>query len=434
MHMKVSVVGAGYVGLVAGACLADSGTEVVCVDLDAAKIARLEAGEMPFYEPGLGELVTRGIAEKRLRFTTDLAAAVREASVIFIAVGTPTMSDGQADLGAVESAFDAICAAADGPKLVVMKSTVPVGTRDRLQERARARSKHAIEVASNPEFLKEGAAVDDFLRPDRVVAGTSDPDAQSVLAMIYAPFVRNEHPILFLTPRAAEMVKYASNALLAMRVSFINEMASLCEAVGVDVMDVRRGVAADRRIGHHFLYPGPGFGGSCFPKDLSALLALGREKDLPLDLIRATVSVNARQRHLLIEKLARIVGDLKGVKIGVWGLSFKPRTDDIRESPALPLLDALLERGAIVCVHDPAAMARVRAIYADRVQYASFPYDALEGARALVLVTEWGEYRNSDFERMRAMMADDPAIIDGRNLWDAERLRELGFAYAGIGR
>ncbi len=431
--MRLAVIGTGYVGLVAGAGFADFGNDVICADVDAQKIARLKAGEIPIYEPGLEPLVARNVKEGRLRFSADVAEAVAGAEVAFIAVGTPQAADGSADLTFVLACADAIARAMNGPLVVVTKSTVPVGTADRLREVLAARAQHKFAIVSNPEFLKEGDAVNDFMKPDRVLIGTDDEHAREVLRHLYTPFVRTNDRLMFMDARSAELAKYTANAMLATRVSFMNEIANLAERLGADVEHVRRGVGADPRIGPRFLFPGPGFGGSCFPKDLKALLWLAGRADVPLDLVAATERANQRQKTVLAAKIEKHFGDLAGKRIAVWGLAFKPRTDDIRESPALVLVDRLLAAGATVVAHDPAAMPNSEAIYGDRVSFAASMWDALDGADGLALVTEWHEFRRPDFSRVKKSLRT-PVVFDGRNIWDPAELRGLGFTYYGIGR
>ncbi|MBP3960449.1 UDP-glucose/GDP-mannose dehydrogenase family protein [Gemmata sp. G18] len=439
--MKVAIIGTGYVGLVTGTCLAESGNDVVCVDNNPKKIAVLQTGGIPIYEPGLQELVARNARDGRLSFTPDLAAAVRAARLVFIAVGTPQSDEGDADLTAVFAVADAIGEAlkdvppgAPGARVVVTKSTVPVGTNAKVAERLAAKGCAHVDVASNPEFLKEGAAIEDFMKPDRVVVGVRRSEAAEVLRELYAPFLRTERPFLVMTPESAEMTKYAANAMLATKISFINEMANLCDRLGADINDVRKGIGHDQRIGFQFLFPGPGYGGSCFPKDVEAIIAMGRRTDLPLELMRAVDAVNDAQKRVLFEKVrAHYAEELAGKTLALWGLAFKPRTDDIREAPALTLIDALLEAGVKVRVHDPEATANVREIYGDKLHYADRPYGALEGADGLVVVTEWAEFRNPDFEVMKRLLAQR-VIFDGRNVYDPKLLRQLGFTYYGIGR
>jgi UDPglucose 6-dehydrogenase len=434
--MRLCVIGTGYVGLVAGAGFADFGNDVVCVDVDEKKISKLQAGQVPIYEPGLDALIARNAREGRLTFTTDLASAIRGAEVAFLAVGTPQAEDGRADLRYVDAAAEQIGAAMTGFLVIVNKSTVPVGTADRVRGIVAGRTSHPFAVVSNPEFLKEGDAVNDFMKPDRVIVGVDDARAREVMRHLYAPFLRTNDRLQFMDPRSAELTKYASNALLASRISFMNELANLAERVGADIELVRRGVGADPRIGPKFLFPGPGFGGSCFPKDIKALLHTAKEADVPLEVVAASDRANARQKQVLAGKIERHFGGvaaLAGKTVAVWGLAFKPATDDIRESPALALIDRLLAAGARVTAHDPAAMENVSAIYGDRVTMGFKPYDALHAADALALVTEWHEYRRPDFARIKKAMRA-PVLFDGRNVWDPGELRALGFTYYGIGR
>jgi UDPglucose 6-dehydrogenase len=430
--VRVAVIGTGYVGLVTATCLAESGNDVVGIDKDERKIQVLEAGRLPIYEPGLLELVQRNRRESRLRFTTDLGAEVRPAQLLFIAVGTPQGADGAADLASIWAVTDAIAEHANGPKVVVLKSTVPVGTNRQVAERLAGRV--GVEVASNPEFLKEGAAVEDFMKPDRVVVGVRRPEVAEVLHELYAPFLRTERPFLVMSPESAEMTKYVANAMLATKISFINEMANLCEHVGADINDVRRGIGHDARIGFQFLFPGAGYGGSCFPKDVSALISMARQLDMPAHLLEAVNRVNDAQKRVLFRKIQKHYGEALAEKtLAVWGLAFKPRTDDIRDAPALTLLDALLAEGVRVRVHDPEAMAHVRALYGDRLVYCDRPYGALEGADGLVIVTEWQEFRNPDFEVMRRLLRER-VVFDGRNLYEPKTLAGYGFTYHAIGR
>lgn len=432
--MKIAVIGTGYVGLVTSTCLAESGNEVVGIDKDADKIATLEVGRLPIYEPGLLELVERNRREQRLRFTTDLAAGVRDARLAFIAVGTPAGPTGAADLSSLWAVGEALAPHLRPDSVAVIKSTVPVGTNRVLAERMAARAGRAVEVASNPEFLKEGAAVDDFMKPDRVVVGVRRPEAAELLRELYEPFLRTERPFLVMSPESAEMTKYAANAMLATKISFINEVANLCERLGADVNDVRRGMGHDERIGFQFLFPGPGFGGSCFPKDVSALIHLARSLDTPMYLMEAVDKVNARQKQVIPAKVRAHYGAaLRGKTLAVWGLAFKPRTDDVRESPALELIDALLAEGVALRVHDPEALANVRALYGERLTYCDRPYGALEGADGLAIMTEWQEFRRPDFELMRRLLRE-PVIFDGRNLYEPKAIKALGFTYHAIGR
>jgi len=433
--MKIAVVGTGYVGLVVGACLAENGNDVVCVDKDAAKVRALQRGKIPIYEPGLEEYVRRNRAEKRLEFTTALPRAVRTAEVIFIAVGTPMGEDGSADLQHVLGVARDIAKAMNGYKVIVDKSTVPVGTAERVKEVIRRETTHPFSVVSNPEFLKQGAAVDDFMRPDRVVIGADDPRGAAIMKAIYRPFTRTGAPIMVMDTASAELCKYAANAMLATRISFMNEIANVCELFGADVDKVRLAIASDKRIGSAFLFPGVGYGGSCFPKDVKALVHFSGAKKYRFRILEAVEAVNEQQKLRLVEKLDRIfgTGGLKGKHIGVWGLAFKPRTDDMREAPAIPIVSGLLARGAKVHVFDPEAMRIARGIFGSKVQYAQNAYDALTGADALAIVTEWNEFREPDLERMKSLMKS-PLIVDGRNLYEPEVMRAHGFTYHSIGR
>ena len=432
--MRVTVIGSGYVGLVAGACFAETGNDVVCADVDAGKIARLKRNELPIYEPGLEPLVRRNQEEERLAFTTDIGAAVERAQVVFIAVGTPEGEDGSADLRHVLDVAPVIGRHMKVPIVVATKSTVPVGTAERVRQAIKAETDVPFSICANPEFLKEGAAVEDFMHPDRVVIGVEDDHARQVMAELYGPFFRKSDRILFMDIPSAEVTKYAANAMLATRISFMNQIANLCERVGADVTNVRRGIGTDQRIGPAFLFAGPGYGGACFPKDVKALIRTAHDADAPADLFEAVESVNLRQKQVLLGKVAAAFGGmLAGKTVGLWGLAFKAETDDIRESPALPLIEGLLARGARVQTHDPHAMDNARKRFGDRIAYAADPYAAAHGADALVVVTEWLVYRNPDFERLLAEMAGR-VLVDGRNLYDATRMRGLGFVYASIGR
>ena len=432
--MKIAVVGTGYVGLVAGACLAETGNDVICADVDGAKIDSLKQNRLPIHEPGLEPLVIRNQRDGRLQFTTDVGGAIEHAEVVFIAVGTPPDEDGSADLQHVLSVARTIGQHMNRSKLVVTKSTVPVGTAERVRTEIAKHTKTPFQVCANPEFLKEGAAVEDFMKPDRVVVGVDSADAADVISQLYAPFVRTGNPIIFMDLPSAEMTKYAANAMLATRISFMNQVARLCDAVGADVTLVRKGIGSDRRIGPAFLFPGPGYGGSCFPKDVKALIRTGQDRGVQLDILQAVESANERQKRVIFEKLERRLGpDLRGATIGVWGLAFKAETDDVRESPALVLVEQLLGAGARVRVHDPAAAASARRHLGDRVTYATNAYGAVEGAAALAIVTEWLEYRNPDFERIKRALSRS-LIVDGRNLYDPQRMARLGFIYESIGR
>ena len=432
--MRLALVGTGYVGLVSGACLAEFGNDVACVDIDPARVDALRAGHVPFFEPHLADLVARNHKAGRLRFTTDVADAVPGARAVFLAVGTPPGAEGAADVSQVLGAAREVAEAATGALLLVIKSTVPVGTGDRVQEVARAASAQDIEVVSNPEFLKEGNAVNDFLKPDRVIVGTDSPAARELMTDLYAPYMRTGDRLLFMDRRSAEVTKYAANGLLATKISFMNEVARLCERVGADVSSVRVGVGSDPRIGSKFLFPGVGFGGSCFPKDVVALCHTARKQGMSLEILEAVDRVNSAQKRVLVDKVVDRFGeDLTGRRLAVWGLAFKPGTDDMREAPSLTVIEGLLARGAEVTAHDPVAMETARDLLGDRIRYAADPYAACDGADALVVVTEWNIYRNPDLERVRDLLRQ-PVVFDGRNLYRPERLAALGFDHYSIGR
>ena len=431
--MKIAVVGTGYVGLVAGACLAESGSDVICVDRDEAKVRSLRRGKMPFYEPGLEELVKRNRQEGRLKFTSTLPKAVRDSSIIFIAVGTPPGEDGSADVQQVLGVARDVAKAMNGYKVIVDKSTVPVCTSARVREVIRRETTHPFSVVSNPEFLKQGAAVEDFMKPDRVVIGAEDPRAEALMREVYSPFTRTGAPIMVMDCASAELTKYAANAMLATRISFMNEIANVCEVVGADVDHVRRAIGSDRRIGPSFLFPGIGYGGSCFPKDVQALIHFAGKKDYEFQILRAVEAVNAHQKTRLVAKMRAHLGSLKGKVVAVWGLAFKPRTDDMREAPSVSIIEALLAAGAKVQAYDPEATGVAKGIFGSRVNFAAGNYDALKGADCLAIVTEWSEFRRPDFERMRKVMRA-PIIFDGRNLFTPEQMREHGFTYYSIGR
>jgi len=431
--VRVAVIGTGYVGLVVGACLAETGNDVICADVDKAKIGALKQNKIPIYEPGLEPMVVRNQREGRLTFTTDVPQAVERSEVVFIAVGTPPDEDGSADLQHVLDVARTIGEHMNQPKVVVTKSTVPVGTADKVRAEVARHTRTPFHVCSNPEFLKEGAAVEDFMKPDRVVVGVDSDEAARVIEELYAPFVRTGNPLIVMDVASAEMTKYAANAMLATRISFMNQIARLCEASGADVTLVRRGIGSDRRIGPAFLFPGPGYGGSCFPKDVKALIRTSAERGVDLDILKAVESANETQKQILYAKLSRHLGDLNQRTIAVWGLAFKAETDDVRESPSLVLIEALLCAGAKVQVHDPAAMKTAAHQLGNRVKYANHAYDALGGADALAIVTEWLEYRNPDFTRIKNLL-NRPLIVDGRNLYDPAKLGRLGFTYDSIGR
>jgi UDPglucose 6-dehydrogenase len=433
--MKIAVVGSGYVGLVLGACLAENGNTVACVDKDESKVAMLKAGKIPIYEPGLEEMVLRNQHEDRLSFTTDLRSSVRASAIVFIAVGTPQGEDGAADLQHVLAVAKAIGQALDKYTVVVDKSTVPVGTAKRVRQTIAAETTQTFSVVSNPEFLKQGAAIEDFMKPDRVVIGVEENDerAAGLMKELYGPFTRTGAPILTMSTESAELCKYAANSILATRISFMNEIANVCELVGADVDHVRKAIGSDRRIGTSFLFPGVGYGGSCFPKDTQALLKSAEDKGYDFKILRAVEDVNDRQKERLVDKIEAYLPDLSGRTIAVWGLAFKPRTDDMREAPAIPIIERLLARGVTVRAYDPAAGPVARGIFGDRITLCDKSYDALSGADALAVVTEWNEFREPDFAKMQSLMKA-PVVFDGRNLYSPEQMRALGFTYFSIGR
>ena len=431
--MRVAVVGTGYVGLVAGACFAESGNDVVCVDSNAAKVRLLRRGKIPIYEPGLEELVRRNRAEGRLTFTSTLPKAVRDSAVVFIAVGTPQGEDGSADLKYVLEVARDVGRAMDGYKVIVDKSTVPVGTSEKVREVIRRETTHPFSVVSNPEFLKQGAAIDDFMRPDRVVIGVEDERAQALMLELYEPFTRTGAPIMTMDCASAELSKYAANAMLATRISFMNEVANVCELVGADVDQVRKAIGADKRIGTSFLFPGVGYGGSCFPKDVQAMKRFAADKDYDFKILNAVDEVNRFQKTKLVATMRKHFGSLKGKTIAVWGLAFKPRTDDMREAPAIPLIEALLSAGASVQAFDPEAARVAKSIFGSKITYAASSYDAVKGADGLAILTEWNEFRRPDLGRVRSLMRS-PIIFDGRNLFAPSHMKQNGFTYYSIGR
>lgn len=431
--MKIAVVGSGYVGLVLGACLAETGNDITCIDKDAAKVRQLRRGAMPIYEPGLEEMVRRNRAEGRLEFTTDLTRAVRASDIIFIAVGTPQHEDGSADLTHVLAVAGEIAKALNGYKVIVDKSTVPVGTAAVVRQVIGRGTKHPFSVVSNPEFLKQGAAVEDFLKPDRVVIGVEDDRARELMLTLYAPFTRTGAPVMVMDCASAELSKYAANAILATRISFMNEVANVCEAFGADVDHVRKAIGADKRIGSSFLFPGIGFGGSCFPKDIKALIKFAGDKGYDFQTLKAVDRVNEAQKVRFIAKLETHFGSLRNKTIAVWGLSFKPRTDDMREAPAIPLIKRLLHARARVQAYDPQAGRVARRIFGRKIALADKNYGALKGADALVIATEWNEFREPDFTRMRKLMKS-PVIFDGRNIYSPAQMKAQGFTYYSVGR
>jgi UDPglucose 6-dehydrogenase len=432
--MHIAVIGTGYVGLVTGACFAEFGVDVTCVDIDSEKIARLLAGEMPIYEPGLEQLVSKNTQSGRLRFTTDIKQAVEQALVIFLAVGTPPKSDGSPDLSFVESAARSVAEHMNGYKVIVTKSTVPIGTGEYIRKLIREQQKSRLNfgIVSNPEFLREGAAINDFMRPDRVVLGSRDEEAIAIMRDLYRPLYLIEAPFVLTSLEAAELTKYAANAFLATKISFINEIANLCDSIGCDVHDVARAIGMDRRIGSKFLHPGPGFGGSCFPKDTQALASVAREFGCDSMIVDAVIEVNRRQRKAMVPKIEKLVGELEGKTIAILGLAFKPETNDMREAPAIDIISGLLERGATVRAYDPVAMSEAAEIL-PAVKYADDEYEAVTGADALVFVTEWNQFRALDMRRIRDLMKS-PRIADLRNIYEPADMRELGFEYVGVGR
>ncbi len=431
--MHIAVIGTGYVGLVTGTCFAEFGTSVTCVDVDADKIERLKRGEMPIYEPGLDQLVAKNTQAGRLNFTTDIKAAVEQSLVIFLAVGTPPREDGSADLSYIEGAARDVARHMNGYKVFVTKSTVPVGTGERLRRLIREhQTKFDFGIVSNPEFLREGAAIDDFMRPNRVVIGSRDEAAIAIMRDLYRPLYLIETPVVITSLEAAELTKYAANAFLATKISFINEIANLCDQIGCDVHDVARGIGMDNRIGRYFLHPGPGYGGSCFPKDTTALLSVAKEYGGEARIVEAVVEVNRLQRERMVEKIEKLVGDVKGKTVAVLGLSFKPETDDMREAPSVDIVKALLAKGARVKAYDPVATEQARK-FLPEIEYAEDEFGAVEGADALVFMTEWNQFRALDMQRVKELMRA-PKVADLRNIYEPERMRKLGFDYVGVGR
>ena len=442
--MNICVIGTGYVGLVAGTCFADSGNDVICVDVDARKIDKLNRGEIPIYEPGLEELVKRNSKEGRLKFSMDLSYAVKESLICFIAVGTPPGEDGSADMKYVLEVAKGIAQAMDGYRIIVGKSTVPVGTADRVRseiqnELHRQGKDYEFDVVSNPEFLKEGAAIDDFMKPDRVVIGTDSAHAAEIMKELYSPFMRKTDRLIMMDVRSAEMTKYAANAMLATKISFINEIANLCELVGADIENVRKGIGTDSRIGFEFLFPGVGYGGSCFPKDVQAIVRIADEHKYDMKVIKSVEEANNRQKGVIVDKILKHFKStassnlLAGKIVGVWGLSFKPKTDDMREAPSITIINRLLHAGANIRAHDPEAMDEAKKVFGSKIEYIQDNYEVVKGADALVIITEWNEFRRPNFEKMKKLMRS-PVIFDGRNIFDPKEMRSIGFTYYGIGR
>ena len=432
--MKIAVIGTGYVGLVTGTCLAETGNNVICVDIDAVKVEKMKAGIVPIYEPGLDVLFHRNIAQERLSFTTNLAQAVKESQIIFMALPTPPGGDGAADLSYILGAAKDIANLVTEYKVIVNKSTVPVGTADKVKAVFTANTNVEIDVVSNPEFLREGVAVEDFMKPDRVVIGTTSEKAQKFMAELYAPYVRQGNPIYFMDERSSELTKYAANSFLATKITFMNEIANLCEIVGADVDAIRKGIGSDDRIGKRFLFPGIGYGGSCFPKDVQALAMAANSYDYDFKLLKAVMQVNEKQKTVLVDKLLKYYkGDIKGKHFALWGLAFKPETDDIREAPALYIIEELLRNGATVSAFDPEAMANVKAILGDKISFSENQYDTLKNADALLIATEWSVFRNPDFEKMDNLL-EKKVVFDGRNLFDLQKMIDLGYYYNSVGR
>lgn len=432
--MKIAVIGTGYVGLVTGTCLAETGNNVICVDIVEEKVNKMKAGQLPIYEPGLDVLFHRNIAQNRLSFTTNLAEGIKEAQIIFMALPTPPGGDGAADLSYILGAAKDIAKLITEYKVIVNKSTVPVGTADKVAAVFAAHTNVEVDVVSNPEFLREGVAVDDFMKPDRVVIGTTSEKAKKLMGELYAPYVRQGNPIYYMDERSSELTKYAANSFLATKITFMNEIANLCEIVGADVDMVRKGIGSDDRIGKRFLFPGIGYGGSCFPKDVQALEKAAVEHQYDFKILKAVMDVNEKQKTVLTEKVLKYFkGDLKGKKFALWGLAFKPETDDIREAPALYIIDDLLAAGAEVTVFDPEAIENVKAIVGDKINYANDQYEALKGADALLIATEWSVFRNPDFEKMDETLKSK-VVFDGRNLFDLQKMIDLGYYYNSIGR
>lgn len=432
--MKLAVIGTGYVGLVTGTCLAETGNDVICVDINEAKVKQMQAGQVPIYEPGLDLLFHRNIEQERLTFTTNLAEAVKDAQIIFMALPTPPGGDGAADLSYILGAAKDISKLITEYKVIVNKSTVPVGTADKVKAVFTENTSIEVDVVSNPEFLREGVAVDDFMKPDRVVLGTKSEKAKKLMTELYAPYVRQGNPILFMDERSSELTKYAANSFLATKITFMNEIANLCELVGADVDAVRRGIGSDDRIGKRFLFPGVGYGGSCFPKDVQALVKSSDDYAYDFQILKSVMEVNERQKTILVDKVLNYYkGDIKGKHFALWGLAFKPETDDIREAPALYIIDELVKNGATVTVFDPEAMNNVKNILGDKIKYAKNQYEALEGAEALLIATEWSVFRNPDFDKIESILKNK-VVFDGRNLYDLQKMIDLGYYYNSIGR
>ena len=432
--MKISIIGTGYVGLVQGACFADTGNSVICMDVDEKKIANLKKGIIPIYEPGLDEVVKRNTQYGRLFFSTDLKSAVEKSKIIFLCLPTPQSEDGSADLTHVLGVSEKIAGYLNEDKILISKSTVPVGTVERLEQLFKKKGQHTVEVVSNPEFLKEGTALQDSLKPDRIIIGTRDKKTAEILTELYEPFVRTGNPIIIMDEKSAELTKYAANSYLATKITFMNDMANLCEAVGADIEWIRKGIGSDPRIGKHFLFAGIGYGGSCFPKDVKALIKTSGDHGHKLGILEEVDKINQNQKSLLVTKIRKhFSGSLKNKTIAIWGIAFKPQTDDIRDAPSLVIIESLLKEGAKVRVHDPAALQNAKKVFGSRVHYCESSFDALKDADALAVVTEWNEFRKPDFQRMKTLMKEY-IIFDGRNIYDPKELKKAGFVYHGIGR
>lgn len=432
--MRICVIGTGYVGLVAGTCLSEMGNDVICIDKDTQKLEKLKKGIIPIYEPGLEELIKSNVAQGRLTFSDDLKDAVEQSLLCFIAVGTPQDTEGNADVSSVFKVAEEIAKAMNEYKIIINKSTVPVGTAEKLTEFIKQHTKYDFDIVSNPEFLKQGAAVDDFLRPERVIVGSDSENATAIMQQLYAPFVRNGNPVIIMDVKSAEMTKYAANSFLALKISFINEIANLCEHIGADIDFVRQGICSDSRIGSKFLFPGLGYGGSCFPKDVKALISKAKEFDYDCHILKATDAINQKQRAKFVEKVLKRFGEnLSGLTFGVWGLAFKPKTNDMREAPSITIINALLERGAKIVAFDPKATETAKEVFGDKITYAKNAYDALQNTDALLLLTEWNEFRDPDFNKIKTLLKT-PIIIDGRNQYNKKLLKENGFEYICIGK
>jgi UDPglucose 6-dehydrogenase len=433
--LEIAVIGTGYVGLVTGTCLAEMGNNVICVDIDKDKISKLSSGQITIYEPGLENIFSKNIVNKRLSFTTDLSEALKNSTIVFLALPTPPGEDGSADLSYILNVAEQLGKFLDGYKIIVNKSTVPVGTVEKVRQIIKINFRGDFDVVSNPEFLREGAALEDFMKPDRIIIGTNSEKAKKILQELYAPFVRQGNPILFMDSRSSELTKYAANSFLATKISFMNEIAQLCDRFGADVDLVRKGIGSDNRIGNRFLFPGIGYGGSCFPKDIRALIKSSTNVNYRFEILNAVEKVNSSQKVYIVEKINKFFNyDLKGKRFGMWGLAFKPNTDDIRDAPSLAIIGSLIEKGASICAYDPEAMKNVESILGGKIDYAENQYDALKGVDALIIATEWSEFRTPDFELISNSLLKYKVIFDGRNLFELKKMQELGFNYISVGR